>query len=162
MTTTETARRSELVYRFEAKLGEMYPIGRFDDGIRFHNHFDGRVTDGPFAGARIFGLDLFTLRPDGVGVIEAPEVIDAGTTRVALQVRGYVVAPEGLAFPGLDAVMSPDFAFPDVPFRVTGAATIATADPDFAHLNRCVAVIEGEVSLATGALTVEARVADLR
>jgi len=162
MMTTDTARRTELLYRFEGTLGELYPIGVFDDGIRFHNQFDGRITDGPFAGGRIFGLDRFTLRPDGVGVIVAPEVVEAGDTRLALDVRGYVVPPEHVPFPGLEAVASPGFVFPDVAFRITGAATMQTADPRYAQLNRTVAVIEGEVNMASGALSVEARVADLR
>lgn len=148
-----------LIYRFEASLGEMYPIGLFPEGIRFHNQFAGTVTDGPFAGARIFGLDPFLLRPDGIGVIDAPEVIEAGETRVSVQVRGYVVPPEGLEMPPLDALLAPGFAFPDIPFRVTGAGVIRTSAPEFEALNRTVAVIEGTVSLATGVLSVEARAA---
>jgi hypothetical protein len=162
ITTPETNIRTELIYRFEAQLSDLYPVGRFAEGIRFHNSFEGRIVAGPFTGARLFGLDHFTLRPDGVGVIEAPEIIDTGDTRVALYVRGYVVPPEGLEFPGLDAVESPHFEFPDVPFRVTASGLIQTADPSYAHLNQTVAVIEGEVNMATGALAIEARVADLR
>jgi hypothetical protein len=139
ITTPETNIRTELIYRFEAQLSDLYPVGRFAEGIWFHNS-----------------------RPDGVGVIEAPEIIDTGDTRVALYVRGYVVPPEGLEFPGLDAVESPHFEFPDVPFRVTASGLIQTADPSYAHLNQTVAVIEGEVNMATGALAIEARVADLR
>ncbi len=103
-TVTETGPRAaigELVYRFRGELGELYPLGLFDDGIRFHNQFEGRIVEGPFAGGRIFGLDQFILRPDGVGVIVAPEVIDAGGARVALEVRGYVVPPPGSPVPAL-------------------------------------------------------------
>lgn len=155
-----TPRIGELVYRFEGNLGELYPVGIFDDGLRFHNQFEGRVVDGPFAGGRIFGLDEFTLRPDGVGVIVAPEIIEAGEHRVSVHVRGYVVPPEGAPAPPLAAVAQPGFEFPDVPFRVTGSGLIATTSPAFAHLNRTVAVIEGEVNMATGRLLVEARAAE--
>jgi len=150
-------RDGALVYRFEGSLGGMRPIGLFPEGIRYHNDFDARVTAGPFAGGRIFGLDQFLLRPDGVGVIVAPEVIEHDGRRVAVEVRGYVVPPAGAPAPPLDAVLAPDFAWPEVPFRVTGSALFRTTDPGLAHLNRTVATIEGTVVLATGELKVEAR-----
>jgi hypothetical protein len=159
ITPTEQPRASltELVYRFEGTLAEMYPIGVFPEGIRFHNHFDGTVVAGPFTGARIFGPDLFLLRHDGVGEIHAPEVIDDGTHRVALDVRGYVVPPPGAPVPPLEALLVPGFEFPDVPFRVTGSALASTASPEYRYLNSTTIVIEGEVNLATGRLVVEAR-----
>lgn len=150
------ADQSELIYRFEAKLAEMYPIGIFPEGIRFHNDFDGTIVAGPFTCGRIFGLDQFMLRRDGVGVIVAPEVIDTGDTRVSLEVRGYVVPPDGLEMPPLEAMADPGFEFPDLDFRVVGSALIRTADPRYEKLNRTVAVLEGTVNLATGRLVVEA------
>jgi hypothetical protein len=147
----------ELIYRFEGALGEMYPLGLFEDGIRFHNQFEGQVVGGPLAGGRIFGLDQFLIRPDGVGVIIAPEVIERDHVRVSVDVRGYVVPPDGAPVPPLEALLDPGFEFPDVPFRVTGSATIRTVEPSLAHLNRVIAIIEGQVNLATGALAVEAR-----
>ena len=149
----------DLIYRFDARLAEMYPIGLFSEGIRFHNDFEGTIVDGPFKGARIFGLDPFLLRPDGIGVIDAPEVIDDGATRVSVHVRGYVVPPEGMEMPPLEALLAPGFAFPDVDFRVTASGIIRTADPAYAALNATVAIIEGTVNLATGRLVVEARAA---
>jgi len=152
-----TQQARPLIYRFEGKLGDMYPVGIFPEGIRFHNQFEGTVVDGPFAGGRIFGLDQFMLRPDGVGVIIAPEIIDNGETRVSVDVRGYVVPPEGLAMPPLEVLAQPGFEFPDIDFRVTGSALLRTADPAYEHLNRTVAGLEGTVNLATGRLVVEAR-----
>ncbi|MGH2476905.1 MAG: hypothetical protein ACRDIL_16720, partial [Candidatus Limnocylindrales bacterium] len=121
----------ELVYRFEGQLAEMYPIGVFPEGIRFHNTFQGDVVAGPFTGGRIFGPDLFVLRRDGVGEIHAPEVIDDGQHRVALDVRGYVVPPPGAPVPPLEALLEPGFEFPDVDFRVTGSALATTAAPEY-------------------------------
>lgn len=159
VTRTERPRASvgELVYRVEGQLDEMYPIGIFPEGIRFHNDFEGTVVDGPFTGGRFFGLDQFLLRRDGVGVIVAPEVIDDGEHRVALEVRGYVVPPPGAPVPPLEAILAPGFEFPDAPFRVTATALATTAAPEFQYLNSATIVVEGEVNLATGALTVEAR-----
>jgi hypothetical protein len=167
MTTQAEANRAiaatpgELIYRFEAQLSDMYPVGIFPEGIRFHNEFDGRIVDGPFAGGRIFGLDQFLLRSDGVGEIDAPEIVEAGERRLSLHVRGYVVPPEAMVMPPLEVVASPGFAFPDVEFRVTGSALIRTAAPGCERLNRTVAVIEGKANLATGSLRVEARAAGL-
>jgi hypothetical protein len=146
-----------LIYRFEAQLADMYPIGIFPEGIRFHNDFSGTIVAGPFTGAAIFGLDQFMLRPDGVGVIVAPEIVDNGETRVALDVRGYVVPPAGMEMPPLEVLASPDFEFPDLDFRVTGSALLRTADQRYDHLNRTVAAIEGTANLGTGKLVVEAR-----
>lgn len=148
------------VYRFQGRLGALNPVGIFDDGIRFHNHFDGRVVDGPFAGGRISGPDYFVLRPDGVGEIHAPELIEYGDVRVALDVRGYVVPPAGAPAPPLAAVLEPGFEFPDVPFRVTGTALAATTSPEHDHLNRSTIVVEGTVNMGTGELDVTARLVD--
>ena len=147
----------DLIYRFEGSLGELYPLGLFPEGIRFHNQFEGQIVAGPFEGGRIFGLDQFMLRPDGVGVIVAPEIIDTGEERVALEVNGYVVPPAGLEVPPLEVIASPGFEFPPVDFRVVGSAMIRTAAPQLAALNRTVAALEGTVNMGTGRLAVEAR-----
>ena len=156
-TTAPGAIIGSLVYRFEGRLAGLNPIGLFADGIRFHNEFDGTIVAGPFSGGRISGLDRFLLRPDGVGELLAPEVIEAGEHRVGLDVRGYVVPPPGTPVPPLEAVLEPGFEPPDVDYRVTGTALAATTAPGFEHLNRTTVVIEGTVNLATGRLVVEAR-----
>jgi hypothetical protein len=89
------ARIGEVVYRFEGRLGELYPSGCSPRASASTTPSRGMVVDGPFAGGRIFGIDRFLLRPDGVGEIVAPEVIDDGVHRVELDVRGYVVPPVG-------------------------------------------------------------------
>lgn len=148
------------VYRFRGRLGPLNPVGLFDDGIRFHNHFEGEVVDGPFAGGRISGPDYFLLRPDGVGEIHAPELIELGDVRVALDVRGYVVPPAGAPVPPLAALLQPGFEFPDVAFRVTGTALAATTAPEHAHLNRATILVEGSVNMGSGELDVTARCVD--
>jgi hypothetical protein len=150
----------EVVYRFQGQLGELNPVGLFDDGIRFFNQFEGAVVDGPFAGGRISGPDFFVLRPSGVGEIHAPELIEFEQHRVALDVRGYLVGPDGMAFPPLAAVLEPGFAFPDVAFRVTASALASTTSAGFEHLNSAVIVVEGEVNMGTGAMDVTARIVD--
>jgi hypothetical protein len=149
-----------IVYRFQGQLGPFNPVGLFADGIRFHNTFEGRVVDGPFAGGRISGPDFFVLRHDGVGEIHAPELIECGALRVALDVRGYVVPPHGIVMPPLELFLDPDFEFPDVAFRITGSALASTTAEEFAHLNKTTIVIEGEVNMGTRALDVTAHAVD--
>lgn len=150
----------DTVYRFEGELGPMNPVGLFDEGIRFFNQFEGRLVDGPFAGGRISGPDFFVLRHDGIGEIHAPELIEFEQHRVALDVRGYVVPPEGLTMPPLAVLLEPGFEFPDLPFRITASALASTTSPEFSYLNGITIVVEGEVNMGTGAMDVTARVVD--
>jgi hypothetical protein len=140
-------------------LATSTPSGLFPEGIRFQNPFEGRRVAGPFTGARFFGTDLFLLRPDGVGEITAPEVLDTGAERIALDVRGYVVPLAGIPFPPLEAVAAPGFEFPDIDFRVTGSASIRTATSGYKDLNQTIAIVEGTVNMATGRRSVAARAA---
>lgn len=146
-----------LVYRLEGTLADLYPIGLFPEGLRFHNDFAADIVDGPFEGGRIFGLDQFMVRPDGVGVIVAHEVVEGADSRVAFDIRGYVLPPDGLEMPPLEVLASPGFEFPDLDFRVVASALMRTADPRFDHLNRAVVINEGTVNLGTGRLVIEAR-----
>ncbi|HEX6233727.1 MAG TPA: hypothetical protein VFZ63_11440 [Jiangellaceae bacterium] len=148
---------AELVYRLEGSLADLYPIGLFPEGLRFHNDFSADIVSGPFAGGRIFGLDQFMVRPDGVGVIVAHEVVEGADSRVAFDIRGYVLPPDGLEMPPLEVLASPGFEFPDLDFRVVASALMRTADPRFDHLNRAVVINEGTVNLGTGRLVIEAR-----
>lgn len=157
---THPPRLGDVVYRFQGQLGEPNPVGNFDNGIRYFNHFEGVIVDGPFTGGRISGPDFFVLRPSGVGEIHAPELIELGEHRVALDVRGYLVGPDGVEMPPLDIVLSPGFEFPDVPFRVTASAFAATTSPELIHLNSAVIVVEGSVNMGTRAMDVTARIVD--
>lgn len=150
----------DVVYRFRGQLGALNPVGRFDEGIRFHNHFVGDVVDGPFTGGQISGPDFFVLRNDGVGEIHAPELIEWCDHRVSLDVRGYVVPPAGMTLPPLEHLLEPGFVFPDVAFRVTGSAFASTTSPEHAHLNGTTIVVEGSVNMGTGELDVTARTVD--
>ncbi len=146
-----------LVYRLEGTLADLYPIGLFPEGLRFHNDFAADIVDGPFEGGRIFGLDEFMVRPDGVGVVVAHEVVESANTRVAFDIRGYVLPPDGMEMPPLEVLASPGFEFPDLDFRVLATALMRTADPRFDYLNRAVVINEGTVNLGTGRLVIEAR-----
>jgi hypothetical protein len=156
--TARTPVPGELLYRFEARLTDLNPVGILPEGLRMANSFEGTVTEGPLAGARIWGVDHFLVRPDGVGVIDAPETLSRGDLHVIGHARAYALPPEGAPVPQLDAMLDPAFEWPDVPFRIQGAVNFRAARPDLDWMNRTFAVINGEVNMRTGALTIEARV----
>ena len=59
----------------------------------------------------------------------------------------------------LEAIATPGFEFPDLDFRFTGSATLATTSPEFTWLNSTIAILEGTVNMGTGTIKVEARAA---
>lgn len=149
----------DLLYRFEGRLTEIYPVGLFPEGLRLANKFEGTVSDGPLAGARVWGIDQFLVRPDGVAVLDAPETFSRDGLNVVGQVRGYALPPDGAPIPPLEAMIEPDFEWPDVPFRLRGSVLFRAAPPELEWMNRAVAVITGDVTMSSGRLAVEARAA---
>lgn len=152
-----THHHDDLFYRLEGQMQDMVFIGPVTEGIRMNGHFAGRLTHGELAGATFTLVDYFRLRPDGVGVVDAREVVEFEGQRVSVTVTGYVLPPHGLPVPTLTELTAPGFAFPDVPFAIEAAATFQTGAPALSHLNRTVVGHTGSVNLGTGELVVEAR-----
>lgn len=152
----EATAQGRPLYRFEAQL-DFVPIGLVPEGLRMANSYEGRVTEGAFPGARVWGIDHLLVRRDGVSVIDSQKTISLadGGGHLYEEVRGYCLPPEGLEVPPLEAMLSPDFTWPEVPFAVQGSSTFRSAVPGFEHLNRAIARIDGWVSFVTGALAVE-------
>ena len=153
---TTATRHGELLYRFEARL-EIVPLGLVAEGIRMANPFEGRVTDGALAGARVQGVDHLVLRPDGVALVDVQKTVALGDRRWYEHVRGYGLPPDGLEVPPLPVLLDPAFRWPDVLFPVLAFTTFSTADPALAHLNRAIGRVDGWFSFATGRLAVETR-----
>jgi hypothetical protein len=158
MTTAHAvAEATGLLYRFEGELTGIAPIGVTHAGARMDASFAADVVAGELAGGRLRGVDYFTLRPDGVGVVDARFAIEAPEGVVHCHARGYVTAPPGAPALPLEAVLSPGFAWPDVDLAITEFALCETGAPALAHLNRTVAAARGAVNMATGRLVVESR-----
>lgn len=157
--TSLTRPPGRMLYQFEGRLTEINPVGLFPEGLRLANKFEGTVTNGPLSGARVWGIDHFLVRPDGVGVLDAPETFSRGDLHVVGQVRGYALPPEGAPVPSLEAMLDPEFVWPDVPFRLLGSVLFRAAPPELEWMNRTVAVITGEVTMSSGRLVVEAHAA---
>jgi hypothetical protein len=168
-TTTSTAAGTEiegsdeprvaeqLLYRFEADL-QVTPVGLTPEGIRMTVEFDGTVTAGMLEGARVWGVDPFLMRADGVGIIDAPKTISDGERTVYEYIRAYLKAPEGLEVPPPEVVLDPAFEWPEVFFPILGFSQFRAGHPDYAHLNGTQAAVEGSASFASGRLGIETRV----
>jgi hypothetical protein len=149
----------EILYRFEAQL-DVHVVGLVAEGLQMSNAFEGRVTAGRFEGARVWGIDPFLLRRDGVGIIDVPKTISGPGYHVYEHVRAYAFPPEGLELPPLEALLEPGFEWPDVRFPIRGSSTFRAGAPEQAWLNRSVARVDGWANMATGGLLIETRLLD--
>jgi hypothetical protein len=131
-----------LDYRFEARLTETVELGHTGGGMRFENYFDGRMTDGELAGARVRGIDRIRIRDDdGSVVLDIRETIETGLGAISADVRGYAI---------------PD---PDAPHlhEIRGFALFDTAVPEYAAYNTAVVAIHGRIDMVTREFTVTGR-----
>lgn len=157
---TQTLEQAPL-YRFEAQL-DPTPIGLTPEGLRITLGFDGRVTAGElartgFAGARVWGIDHYLLRADGVGVIDAPKTVSSGDRSFFEHVRAYTLPPAGLELPPLASILEPGFRWPDIDFAIQGFSTFRSGSEDLRYLDRALARIDGWGNFATGRFSIETR-----
>jgi hypothetical protein len=158
MTTNGRMPRLEQAYRFEATMTESVPIGLTPEGIRFDNVFEGTIVEGPHTGARVHAVDPFVLRPDGVGVIDAYELISTTDGHhITARVRGYVTPPPDLRLPAPEVLLSPNFQWPDIDFPLLGFVLASVAAAELAWMNRTAFAIEGTFNMATRRLKVVGR-----
>ena len=132
-----------LDYRFQARLTDTVEIGRVSGGLRMDNYFDGRMTEGELAGARVRGIDKIRVRDDGSVVLDIRETIETDRGAIAADVRGYAI---------------PDPAAPHV-HEIRGFALFDTAVPEYAAYNTAVVAIHGSIDMATRELEISGRAA---
>jgi hypothetical protein len=143
-------------YGFQGQLTRLAPVGLVSGGLRSDVGFAGTVTDGPLAGSTIEGVDYLLIRHDGVGVIDARELITtADETTVSVHAEGYIVPP--FEVPDLRALADPSFSWPDVDLPMHGSARLQSAVPALEVVNRSVYSFTGAVNMARGSLVVTAR-----
>lgn len=147
----------QLMSHFEGRFDDIIVFGPVPEGIRMNGHCSGPITAGALAGGHLSGVDYFRIRSDGVGVVDAREVVRLGDRLVSVVVDGYVLPPAGMPQPSAEQMMTPEFSWPDAPFTVQASARFETAAPDLAHLNTTVVSHTGVINFATGELTIQAR-----
>jgi hypothetical protein len=130
-----------LDYRFQARLTDTVEIGPVGGGVRLDNYFDGRMTDGELAGARVRGIDQVLIRDDGSVVLDIRETIETDSGAISADVRGYAI---------------PDPDAPNV-HEVRGFALFSTAVPAYSDYNTAVVAIHGSVDMATRDLEITGR-----
>jgi hypothetical protein len=143
-------------YRLEGSLTGGHPIGLVSDGLRADNTFSGTIVAGELAGAHVDGVDQFRVRTDGIGIVDAREVVTLDGHTVGVSVHGYALPPAGMDPVPLEELDRPGFTWPDAEFTIEAFATFETASPALAHLNQLTVVHTGTVNMATGALVIEA------
>lgn len=142
-------------YAFRAQLTRISPIGITPEGLRLDIGFAGTVTDGPLAGSTIDGVDYLLIRPDGIAVVDARELISGDGPATAVHAVGYIVAP--FPMPELAVLADPSFAWPDIDLPVHGSSRMQTADPALRAANHTVYGWAGTVNVAQGVLDIQAR-----
>lgn len=151
-TPTEPGAR---LFRMEGRLTDLHIVGVLPEGLRMHNDFEGTIVVGEPAGALVRGIDEFVIRPDGVGVVDAREVVTSSVGSLAADVFGYAHPPEGMQMPPLDVLLDPGFTWPDVRFTIQCGAIYHASAPELAELDRTVVVHIGWVNMATRELVIE-------
>jgi hypothetical protein len=146
----------QVLYCFEAQFTEIVPVGVVPEGLRLDVHFEGRVTEGRLAGARVRGIDYLRFRPDGVGVLDVREVLRLDGRHVDVQAQGYIPAVAGQEFPPFEVMLAPDFQWPDAASPLHGFAMVRTGVPEWQDLNSTLVAFEGSANPGTGQLRVEA------
>ncbi len=80
-----------LDYRFQARFTDSVEVGPVDGVVRIDNYFDGAMTDGELAGARVRGVDQVAIRADGSVVLDIRETIETERGAISADVRGYAI-----------------------------------------------------------------------
>ncbi len=130
-----------LHYRFHARFTDSVHLGRVDGAVRVDNYFDGEMTEGALAGARVRGVDQIRIRDDASVVLDVRETIETPDGAIAAEVRGYAVPEEDAPHVHL----------------VRGFALFETAVPAYAAYNSAVVAIEGTADMAAGTIDIRGR-----
>lgn len=144
-------------YRFQAQINRIAPVGLVPSGLRMNLGFAGTLASVALPNMAIEGTCYLVIRHDGIGVINAHElVIDSdGAVAVSINAGGYVVPP--MPIPDLAVVADPTFQWPDVDLAMRGWTCPQSGRADLTELNHAVFAFLGTINMATGALNVAAR-----
>lgn len=130
-------------------------VGVVPEGMRMDGYVRGAITEGLLTGATVTATDYLLIRRDGVGVIDvrAMAVLPGGVT-AAMTFKGFFGEPT----PGMfEAMLVPDFEFPDVDMPAHGALWLQTMAPQYAFVNHTVFGCVGSVNSAQGAVRYSCR-----
>jgi hypothetical protein len=143
-------------YAFQAEVTRIRPIGLTARGLRLDISLTGSVTEGRLTGCTVEIIDYTLIRPDGVALIDARDLISDGDRVIAaLRAEGYIVPP--FPMPELSVLADPNFQWPDVDLPLHGAHFWETSDEDLSAAAATVYGFTGSANLAAGVLKLSAR-----
>ncbi len=143
-------------YAFQAEVTRIRPIGLTARGLRLDISLTGSVTEGQLTGCTVEIIDYTLIRPDGVAVIDARDLISDGDRVIAaLRAEGYIVPP--FPMPELSVLADPNFQWPDVDLPLHGTHFWETSGEDLSAAAATVYGFTGSANFATGALKLSAR-----
>lgn len=143
-------------YAFQAKVTRIRPIGLTARGLRLDISLIGSVTEGWLTGCTVDIIDYLLIRPDGVAVVDARDLISDGDRVIAaLRAEGYIVPP--FPMPELSVLADPNFQWPDVDLPMHGAHFWETADEALSTAAATVYGFTASANIATGVLKLSAR-----
>jgi hypothetical protein len=143
-------------YAFQAEVTRIRPIGLTARGLRLDISLTGSVNEGRLTGCTVEIIDYTLIRPDGVAVIDARDLISDGDRVIAaLRAEGYIVSP--FPMPELSVLADPNFQWPDVDLPLHGTHFWETSDEDLSAAAATVYGFTGSANFATGAFKLSAR-----
>ena len=143
-------------YAFQAQVTHIRAIGLTARGLRLDISLTGSVTEGQLTGCTVEIIDYTLIRPDGIAVIDARDMISDGDRVIAaLRAEGYIVPP--FPMPELSVLADPNFQWPDVNLPLHGAHFWETSEKDLFTTAATVYGFTGSANIATGVLKLSAR-----
>lgn len=143
-------------YAFRAEVTRIRPIGLTARGLRLDISLTGSVTEGQLTGCTVEIVDYLLIRPDGVAVVDARDLVSNGDRVIAaVRAEGYIVPP--FPMPELSVLADPNFQWPDIDLPMHGAHFWETADKDLSIAAATVYGFTASANIATGVLKLSAR-----
>lgn len=151
--------RAEAYMVLEGRMNDHHLVGLVPEGIRLDSYSSGQFTEGLFAGATGDWIDYLLIRPDGVRVIDVrgyAQVPDGA--RVVWTMNGFFGEPSPPPLEvRIEAMLDPEFEFPDVDFPIHGAAWFQTMAPEHAFVNHTVFGFTGTMNPFRGRMEITFR-----
>ena len=127
-------------------------VGLVAEGIRMEVHLSGEFTEGLFAGATAEWTNHMVIRRDGVRLMDVRGYAETPDgTRLVWTMKGYLGEPSPPPLEvRIEAMLDPEFQYPDGDVMFHGAAWFETMAPEFAFVNHTVFSFTGAVNPRDG------------
>ncbi len=151
--------RAEAYMILDGRIDSSVIVGLVPEGIRLDIELSGEFEEGVFAGATGTWTNYLLIRRDGVRVMDVRGYAEAPDgTRVVWTMKGFFGEPSPPPLEArIEAMLDPEFEYPDVDLRLHGAAWFQTMAPEYAFVNHTVFSFDGIVNPFQGTTRVTFR-----